>query len=72
MTCTDYKALGARIKKYRMKREWSVARMSIFTRVSVGALWNLEQGRQKPSDLTLYRLQEAVPELFERFETVAS
>lgn len=55
-----------------MKREWSVARMSIFTRVSVGALWNLEQGRQKPSDLTLYRLQEAVPELFERFETVAS
>jgi len=57
--------LGSRLRKYRLEREWSLTRLSQVTRIAASALWYMEQGKRKPSDVSLYKIKKALPGLIE-------
>ncbi len=62
---TYKKDIGKRLKNYRLEREWSLAKLSQVTRISVSALWYIEQGENTPSDLTMFKLDKALPGLID-------
>ena len=54
---------GKRLKAYRLRRKWTLAQMSAVTGIAISALWAIERGKVTPQELTVARIQDALPDL---------
>lgn len=56
--------IGRRLKAYRMDRKWPLRRMAAYTGLSISAVSSIERGYSQPSDLTIAKLRDSIPDLF--------
>jgi DNA-binding XRE family transcriptional regulator len=61
----DRSEFPIRLKEYRLKRCWTLRQMGNATGISTVAIWNIENGRVKPHELTVAKIRRALPD----FET---
>ena len=52
--------LGAKIKLYRLRKDWSVAQLARAAEYTEGAIYHIEAGRRKPMSGTLSRIADAL------------
>lgn len=53
------------LKSYRMRNEWTLEQMAEKTGLHYSTISKLENGITRPSDLTIARLENRIPDLFE-------
>lgn len=51
------------IKKYRLERLWTLRQMATVIGLTTGALWKIENGKVKPHELTVAKIQRALPDI---------
>ena len=57
--------LATRLKGLRISRLWTLKQMARVCDLDIRTIWNLENGRVKPHDITLEKIKRALPSLFE-------
>lgn len=55
--------IGAKLKAYRLEREWTYRQLSLVTGVSIVGLWQIEHERVTPHELTVHRIIKRLPGL---------
>lgn len=55
------KQLAARLKAYRLEREWTLEHLSAITGMAASTLSRIENGHVTPSDLTAHRIMKTLP-----------
>jgi transcriptional regulator with XRE-family HTH domain len=53
--------LARELKRYRLEREWSLKRLSAVTGMAISSLWQIENGKVRPHELTVHRLKRSLP-----------
>ena len=56
-------SFGKRLKRYRLSKLWTLDQMAVITRLSIAGLSRIERGKAVPSDLSISKIKQALPDL---------
>ena len=63
--------LAQRMKRYRLRRKWSLKKMGQMVGLSTNGVWQIETGKVEPHEVTVQKIREALPQLFDDKEGAA-
>ena len=61
----DRDGFARKLKEYRLEREWTLRQMANVIGIDIRTIWNLENGKAIPHELTYRKLIKALPGILE-------
>lgn len=57
--------IGPKLKKFRLSKRWTFQQVANLSGLDASTIWNIENSKRKPHELTVAKLEAAFPGIFE-------